>query len=260
MNLLDAIKIYDTEYTKIRLGNSKDGGYVVLKELSKKTNVLYSYGIDNDISFELNYAKVCPELKARLFDHTIIEPPKLPKNFTFLKEGISSYKENNLDTLQNHLEKYNDINVSNKTLKLDIEWNEWSVFENIPIDILDGFDQILCEFHNVFVTYNDTHTPYFTQFYKNIYQNINNSLNEKYEKVLEKICNKFIIFHAHINNSLDLVELNGIQIPPLLEVSFVNKKHVKSLELSNAIFPIEGLDYPNKPYKKDILNFPWNKK
>ena len=39
---LKEIKVYDCNLTKVRVGNESDGGYVALKELCEKTNIVYT--------------------------------------------------------------------------------------------------------------------------------------------------------------------------------------------------------------------------
>lgn len=259
MKYIKNIKIYDTEYTKKRLGPNKDGGYVVLDELCKKCDILYSYGISDDVSFELDFLSNNPKTKVRLFDHTIESLPASHENFYFLKEGISFEKQMYLNTLENHLKYYGDLNHSNKILKIDIEWNEWNVFEQMSDNILSQFDQIFCEFHFIPVVYNGSNSPYFTNFNKFVYGEINDLLFKKYQNVLEKICKHYHIFHLHINNSLPLNEINGQTFPPLVEISFVNKSLTKNPTLIKQKFPIQNLDFPNKNYKEDIIDFDWNR-
>ena len=259
MSFLDTIKIYDTPYTRIRYGVNADGGYVALKEISESCELLYSYGVSYDISFEIDFFQKNPHSKVRLFDHTIIEIPEMPTDFVFLSEGISSEKSDKLNTLKNHLSLFEDTNVKNKILKMDIEWNEWEVFEKMDDDTLSSFDQILCEFHLTPVSYKDNHTPYFTEYHESVYNKINKILYDRYAKILTRIQNFYYIYHVHANNSLPAINFNGESVPQLLEVSMVNKKHVKEPHLSDSKFPIEGLDYPNKPWKNDVKNVMWNK-
>ena len=258
MSLLKNISVYKTEYTKKRFGENKDGGYIVLAEPFKKCKVLYSYGISDDISFEIDFVKNNPNSLVRLFDHTITKLPYQHENFSFLKEGISAEKSDQLNTLENHLNYFGDLNSPNKTLKIDVEWNEWEVFDKMPERILSQFDQILCEFHFIPMNYKDAHTQYFTQFHQSIYSEVNKMLFQKYQSVLDKIVKHYYIFHLHINNSLGINEINTESVPPLVEISLINKNLVQSPILINPDFPIENLDYPNKSYKKEILNFNWS--
>ena len=57
MNFIKSIKVYDTEHNKVRIGDSKDGGYIVLDEISAKTQILYSYGVETNSSFENEFVE-----------------------------------------------------------------------------------------------------------------------------------------------------------------------------------------------------------
>ena len=46
--------------------------------------------------------------------------------------------------------------------------------------------------------------------------------------------------------------------PFLLELSLINKRFPKNYQNSKSHFPIDGLDYPNKIDRPDILDFNWN--
>ena len=70
MSFLDNILVFDTEYTKVRVGDKKDGGYVVLEEVSLDTETLYSYGVETNSSFESEFVKRY-DCNAVLFDHTV---------------------------------------------------------------------------------------------------------------------------------------------------------------------------------------------
>lgn len=257
MSLIDNIKIYNTEHTKIRLGNKSDGGYIILDEPAKNCEVLYSYGVSDDVSFEMDFVKRYPNAKARLFDFTINKLPDNHENFSFLSQGIASFKNEKFDTLTNHISYFNDTDAKNKILKMDIEWNEWDVFDNFSDFTLNQFSQILCEFHFIPVTYKDSHTKYFTGFHEMVYENINKILFAKYKKTLARIFENYYLYHIHINNSLPLINHDGKQFPPLVEMSLINKKLVSNPTICNTKFPISDLDYPNKSYKSDVF-FDWS--
>ena len=77
-----------------------------LEENLKNADLLYSYGIIDDVSFELDFLDKNPNCFVKLFDHTIDFLPENHKNFCFIKEVLSSRKQINTNTLKNHLKKY----------------------------------------------------------------------------------------------------------------------------------------------------------
>ena len=261
MDFFKSIKVYDTEHTKVRVGSPGDGGYVVLDEISHLSQVLLSYGVENNTCFENDFTHrfgCC----AHLFDHTIdgLDPGSDSKRFTFHKEGISHRKTEDCDTLMNHLAKFG--NCEHVTVKMDVEWCEWDVFDDDSTreHCFDWFDidQILCEFHVIPVNYLDSHSPYFTKFHERVYDEINEMLMRKYIRVLKRIQRQFYVFHVHCNNSLPCNTFSGANVPPLVELSLVRKDLVKNPKLAVGPWPDPVLDYMNKGDRPDITHIQWN--
>lgn len=170
---LKEIKVYDCNLTKIRIGNESDGGYVVLKEPCEKTNTVYSFGIEKDVGFELDFVNRFSNSCVKLFDPTIDSLPQSHEKFMFCKIGVGSEYESLEDIL------FGD-NTDHKLLKMDIEWDEWNVFLGADIKTICRFDQLLVEFHIVginpilqtegpgFAGPHHILTPYFRKFYYRI--------------------------------------------------------------------------------------------
>ena len=73
---------------------------------------------------------------------------------------------------------------------------------------------------------------------------------EIFYKSIKKIKEYFEIIHIHGNNHFS--KLNS-GLPFILEITLINKKFApKNPEHINN-FPIPGLDYPNNPYKDDLI-------
>lgn len=251
---LNEIKIYDCpDLTKIRIGNQHDGGYIALKEICAKTPIVYSFGIGDDIGFELDFAKRYPQAKFKLFDPTIDKLPLEHPRFEFFKQDIGQGKG----------EPFKNV-IENSLLKMDIEYNEWEPLLAIDTEMLRQFNQILIEFHIISIAKNGCYpnakkrcflSPYFQDFYQNIAVRFNDDLFGKYYEVIKKLNDKFYIFHIHANSSLPLIEVGDYRLPPLLEMSFMRKDLVKNIQETTASFPIEGLDFPNKTDRPDILDW-----
>lgn len=235
------IKIYDVDLEKIRLGNNGDGGYVVLKEVCNQTNTISSYGIGDDLSFELDFLKHWQNTIISLFDPFIDELPSSHPNFNFYKTGVG--------------EKYPGCVMSSDLLKMDIEGDEWSVFRTMSWMTLFSFSQIIVEFH-VFHVISPAHlSPYFNDTYRSWSDSVNIKQFSVYSSVLELLNLYFVCFHAHVNNSLPMMELDGFLFPPLIEMSFVKRGLVGKISPFIGSLPIEGLDYPNKTDRPDIIDW-----
>ena len=67
---LDQIRIMDCG-ERIRVGRSRDGGYVLPKRVVTGCNTLVSFGISSDWSFEADYLSRNPRARILGFDHSI---------------------------------------------------------------------------------------------------------------------------------------------------------------------------------------------
>ena len=269
--LLDQLVVYDVlNYTKIRLGNNYDGGYVIMNKAFKYSKI-YSFGIGNDISFEANFVVNQP-CEIYLCDPTIYKLPFNISWFHFKKVGLkgieisSSLKNKFLkllydkvlfdktlknrffnflnnrlkvkissqicfDTLENHLLKDGNIDDQNMFLKMDIEGDEYSAILKTPIEILKKFNQIIIEVH---------------------YIGDNEFLNiEKQLLFFKKMNKNHRIIHVHHNNCSEIKLIDGFKVPNVLEVTFLKKDKKFVFVKSKASFPTV-LDFPNNIDQKDI--------
>ena len=112
-------------------------------------------------------------------------------------------------------------------LKIDIESNEWDVFQYLPTKNLRQFKYIVAELH------------------------FSNSSKVNYYNILKKLQETHQIFHIHCNNCGEIINLNNFKICNLLEISFIQKEGYKFTNDYNN-YPIEGLDYKNCENKADI--------
>jgi len=176
--LLKHLTPYDVQGfgEKIRLGNLGDGGYLIPKEIFPFVDVLYTYGVEKDISFEKDII-THKDVPVRLYDHTIARLPERNKNFFFKKQGIASRKYGSFDTFENHLEENGD-KQKKIILKMDIEGNEWETIGPIINKFYSNINMIVLEIHGL-----DEVGSF-----------------PKYIKVLKEINSKFAIVHIHGNN------------------------------------------------------------
>lgn len=237
------IAVKDCGLTKIRVGNEGDGGYIAYKELCERSDVVYSFGVGNDVGFELAWAEKFPNSKIKLFDPIIKELPKEHQRFTFQRYGIGLQ----FKPLENV--------APNSTLKMDVEHDEWGALQIFKIDELCSFSQLLVEFHILHVSPQGDLSPYFGQLYRKVTQQINQDLFAYYHESLSFLLNKFYIFHIHANNSLPVAHVDGYTFPPLLELSLVRKDLVGTVRADTTLFPIAGLDIPNKMDRPDIVDY-----
>jgi len=245
---------YKTEL--VRLGRSNDGGYVIPKRSIEKTEVLYSFGIYDDWSFEESF-KRRSNPKIICFDNSIglffwikkfikeVIFFSIKKNlfyqmkslisffyykFFFSKSNVLHIKKHIISkkiklsrdiqekfiSLENILQKWGDRNFF---LKIDIEGAEYSLLDEIIFN-QDKMTGLVMEFHNCEV------------------------MKDKIIDFINKI--NLDLVHIHVNNFCDITT-DGF--PTVLELTFSPKIYNHKRESGEFNFPLEGIDQPNN---KDI--------
>ena len=209
-----------------RLGNPRgDGGYIVPLNAIKKTDVLYSYGVGDNSSFENDYTALTSK-PAHLYDHTVNCIPTYI-NHSFHKEGLSGTPkaegkaegEGITNNFLYHL-KENGDEGKNVLLKIDVEGAEYEWLRNTDMNELQKSVSVLViEFHNA-----------------------TNAIAGS----LDRVFDKYNIVHWHCNNFGGIIN----NFPNVPEITFV-RKDVKVGSLVNKEYPILDLDVPNNGVRDD---------
>ena len=219
---------YKPPFKKIRLGNNRDGGYVIADIPNKKYKTLLSGGISNDISFEIDFLNKYPGCLCFAYDGQINSLPfnYKDKKINFIKKNISNYETNTTTNLHDKIEKCSEIFI-----KMDIEGGEIPWLLGLNELQLNKFDQIVIEFHNPFSPTN---------------VNIFNKLNK----------NHYLI-HIHGNNCCGWTKQKGISLPKIFECTYLHKKYFLNKPDLNSD-PLPGhLDFKNLSFKEELdLNYP----
>ena len=239
-----------------RLGDHSDGGYLIPEQCVKHTELLVSFGLGDNWSFENDFKKANNKIKIYCYDHSITRRfwyeftiisifffIKNLKNFSNIYKFIKyklffSKKLNNFHIKKKIVPKKfydNEIAINELSkifkqkifLKIDIENDEYRILHSIK-----NFEQVLgfvIEFHYLDLNYN---------VIKDFLKNNRN----------------FKIVHLHPNN------MGGIDIdrnPTTIEITFINKKLCKDYKIfKNKRFKKSILDFPNDPNQKDLkINF-----
>lgn len=236
IKLIDFIKLFKIKIPSnvdlIRIGSSHDGGYLV-PNILEKINFCFSAGVGGNIEFEKDLLKY--KIKSFGADSTVDGPPEIVNEYTFLKKNINTFNDNQNITFEKWIK---DQNIYDENLigQIDIEGDEYNLILSTPSEILKKFKILIFEFH------------YIHKIQDKIIYNL-------YVSAFKKILKDFNICHLHINNAEKQSKIRNIEIPHLLEVTFLNK-NCYSEELKKATIP-HILDNKNIP-SKDNVNFDKN--
>ena len=222
----------------VRLGGSAADGHYVLLDSFKKDQIVYSFGINNDVSFD--WAVADRGCQVFMYDHTINNLPRTRESFNFFKEGVAGEKSSSLplDTLENYIKRNGHSSKSGMILKMDVEGAEWEALCATSSKVLKQFDQIVLEFHGLIKACN-------------IYD------IQKRFAIFEKLNKTHQLVHLHGNNTGHVVQLCGATFPDVIEVTYVNKARYKTFEDKNILLPT-SLDLPNDKNRPDLVLGNWN--
>lgn len=229
--MINQLKIYNVG-EKIRIGNTYDGGYVLPKQTIENSVCLFSYGINNDITFDEHYIQLTNK-KVYAYDHTIGGiNTNYPHLFTWYKKGLSGTPQEQTDNFINH---YKELGISGRVLlKVDIDGSEYEWLQNTDIQELANIT---------------------TCFSLEVHFLHDQPIREKFISCIEELNKYFYLCHIHGNNYGPTFNYEGCDVPMILELTFVPKSLVPEVSLSTENFPT-NLDTPNNPSVPDInLNF-----
>lgn len=210
---------YDTNLTKIRLGNLQDGGYV-LADIGNY-DALYSYGCDNKLTFEEHFHETY-DRHCYLYDHTQHFTTQVPEYISFFKEGVSDVKTDTMDTMDAHISKNDHTKSSNLLLQMDVEGAEWKSL--LMCKNLSNFSQLIIEFH----------------LHDDLIRNDPDCITQCFKKINEH----FTCIHIHGNNSL-YSPWFWKNIPYVFEVTYVRNDRITQKHKRTIPFPESGVDFPN---------------
>ena len=116
-------------------------------------------------------------------------------------------------------------------LQMDIEGAEYQVILDTPSDILRKFRFLVIEFHGFNrLAHTHSYDLISTTFYK--------------------LLKDFKVVHVHANNCCKAVKINGVEIPPVMEFTFVRKdRFIKS---DNEIKLPHRLDQKNVTQNREV--------
>ncbi len=242
----------------VRLGKSNDGGYCIPEKSLKKAKILFSFGLDEDWSFEEDFKKET-EAKIICFDSSVNSKfwiKRLLKDLIYfnfkknilkqLKRFLTYFKynfffnQNDVCHIKKHLvskditlmhdEKEKFINFEEILniypndcffLKMDIEGNEYRVLDDI-VKNQKGMVGMAIEFHEC------------------------DLMSDKIRDFIEKI--DLDLVHIHVNNFCNTGKNN---FPTVLELTFSDKKFNLKRNTDEFIFPNKYIDQPNNKEVED---------
>lgn len=234
-SLIESLHPVKTKHELIRIGSKGDGGYLIPNDL-EGVNTCFSPGVSDNCSFELDLANNFG-VTSYMCDWSVNDSPILHDNLIFKKKYLGIINNSKYLRLESW---YDSLKPSNDSiLQMDIEGSEYNVILDTNNQTLSKFRIIIIEFHDLDMLFNQIG-------FRTI------------SSVLEKLLINFRVVHIHPNNCCSSYEYNGIEIPRVMEITFLNKNRIDSFE-SVTEFP-HKLDIDNTDNNSIILPRNWYSK
>jgi len=214
--------------SKLRVGNpTGDGGYVMVDSFHGVSAAL-SIGIGNDVSWDFDVASRGIEIFQ--YDHTLSSPPSSHPKFHFQAIGVARNTSEDgrfrsLTTMVSEIPEAGDL-----ILKMDVEGAEWSALSSNLKNILERFSQMVIEVHWPF----------------------SGTSRAKLRRLrtLRKLNKTHRVVHLHANNYGDVASLEGVNIPNVIEITYLRKRGHHFVPAKEHFPTI--LDIANEPSKSEI--------
>ena len=233
-------------YDLIRIGCDGDSGYLIPDDL-EGIQACFSPGFNGKSSFEKMLA-VRYGIKSFIADRIGMTKVEYLKRFIRqLKTRKASCRsldfdienkfiglKNSRTTMRLHdwiKKKVRLDSIGDLILQMDIENDEWEILMDTPSEVLKKFRIMVIEFHGL-------HLHILSIFLKK-------------EKVFNKILRDFCVVHIHPNNYARKWLYKGIEIPELMEFTFIRKDRVLP-DNCKLVFP-HKLDCKNNPNAPDLV-------
>ena len=228
--LREQMKIWHAHEGKnlVRVGSVSDGGYVMLDDFHPG-GIAYSFGISQDVSWDRDMAERGYDVF--MYDHTIDGLSEERPEYHFFRKGIAGREGMpDLDTLEHYVAQNHHEGKRHMILKMDVEGAEWDSLLACSKELLQSFDQIVLELHDM-VIHED---------------------GEKRLALLKKLNQTHAVIHVHANNYGKEFQLGGRWYTDAWEVTYANRT-TYDLAPGGALYT--DLDAPCCPQLPEVYLF-----
>jgi hypothetical protein len=217
----------------IRLGPRGDGGYLLPNDL-EGIAACFSPGVAAVSGFE----KDCADIGMMVFlaDKSVDQPAEIHPNFQFTSKYVGATSNADFMTMDSWVAASLPESRSDLLLQIDIEGYEYEVFLSMSERLMRRFRIIVAEFHHLKQLWNG---PFFSIA----------------ARAFEKILQTHTCVHIHPNNYYGSFKKKRIEIPKLMEFTFLRNDHVVNPTYRHA-FP-HPLDCDNTENPPLILPTCW---
>jgi hypothetical protein len=216
----------------IRVGGESDGGYL-LPPILDSIDYCFSPGVSYTASFEETLAQ-SHKIECFMADASVETAPSDNELFDFTKKYIGARTEGHFITLTDWYNQCVSDRSKKAILQMDIEGAEFEVLAYESIETLSQFSIIIIEFHGLERLFERD----FLRFTASIF---------------EKLYNRFAICHVHPNNCRGIAKLDDLEVPRVMEVTFLRKDNLHLKQANRPIQLPHPLDRKNVAQNEDCV-------
>ncbi len=184
----------------IRCGGDVDGAYLLPDDLDGIT-ALFSPGVEAVALFETDMA--ARGMTCYMADASVVAPPLDNPAFRFDAKFLGLRQTPLFTTIDAWVDAY-EPGTDDLLLQMDIEGAEWTVLSNMSDPLLHRFRIIVLEVHSL--------GQLLDQYGKQIIM-----------EVMNRLLTTHYLVHNHPNNWGRLFRRRGVQIPDVMEMTFLRK-------------------------------------
>jgi len=233
-SLLRKLRPMNTDKQLFRMGPKGDGGYLVPDDLAG-IGACFSPGVDQIAGFE----KACADLGMKVFmaDKSVDQAPEANEKFFFTKKYIGCTTNDDFMTMDDWVAASVPESQSDLLLQIDIEGYEYETFLCMSEALLRRFRVIVAEVHLLDLLWS-------RHFFR--------LASGAFGKILQS----HTCVHIHPNNCDAPITKGGLEIPPVMEFTFLRNDRVVN-PVPARVFP-NPLDGDNTPKTHFALPDCWH--
>lgn len=218
VNLLKVLQPVDSGINLIRFGPEGDGGYLIPDDL---TGVIacFSPGVCGTSGFEIDCANRGQQVF--LADASVDGPAEEHPAFHFTKRYLGRESRDNFITIEDWVNASIPNSTGDLILQMDIEGAEYDVIDSISPILLDRFRILVIELHGLHRILNGSAT-FWNQFVS----------------TMKKVTKNHLCVHIHPNNTSSIMKFRNLEIPDLIEVTFLRR------DRAHSVAPVKNLPHP----------------
>ncbi len=211
----------------IRFGPHGDGGYLIPNDL-EGIEACFSPGVDFESGFEMACAD--SGIKVFMADKSVNQPAKAHQLFNFTKKFIGVTTNSDFMTINDWVTSSLPESHSDLLLQMDIEGYEYEVILSMADILMRRFRIIVVEFHQL-------HMLWSMPFYSIA------------ARTFDKILQTHTCIHIHPNNCSGSLRKNGLEIPRLMEFTFIRNDRIRNPSYQNVFpHPLDNDNYSDNHY------------